>query len=102
MTLPAPTVLTGSLASELTIGSNRRGDVSGAGWLYALPRLAFKRIVCVGAPPAASVAALVATGARVTIVEPSDRARRRVERQISDSGWTDSVRTVSDDRAVAG
>ena len=32
-------ILAISLASEPVVGSNLRGSVSGAGWLYALPRL---------------------------------------------------------------
>lgn len=102
MTAPSGTVLSRSLASELIVGSNRRGAESGAGWLYALPRLAFERIVCVGAPAISSLAALVAAGSSVTVIEPSDRARRRVEAQVRDRGWAASVRTAPDDGAVTG
>jgi aminoglycoside phosphotransferase (APT) family kinase protein len=101
MTMPSGTVLSRSLASDLAVGSNRRGDVSGAGWLYALPRLAFERVVCVGSPPLASLAALVAAGSSITIIEPSERVRQRVEAQVRRGGWAASLRTVLDDGALA-
>jgi hypothetical protein len=101
MTTPSGTVLSRSIASELIVGSNRRGEVSGAGWLYVLPRLSFERIVCVGAPAVASLAALVAAGTSVTIIEPSERARRRLEGAVRSAGWTANVRTARDDSSLS-
>ncbi len=78
-------VLAVSLATEPVVGSNLRGGVSGGGWLYALPRLDHRRIVCVGMPPMATIAALARAGT-VTVVEPSHRRRGALERSLRAAG----------------
>ncbi len=78
-------VLALALATEPIVGSNLRGAVSGAGWLYALPRLEHPRIVCLGAPGRASLIALACAG-DVLVVEGGRRARKRVARDILGSG----------------
>ena len=66
-----------SLAAEPVVGSNLRGSVSGAGWLYALPRLDFGRIVCVGLPPTPTLIALAKIGRITLSVGPADERRAR-------------------------
>jgi hypothetical protein len=100
MTMPTEPILSRSLASELVVGSNRRGDLSGAGWLYALPRLEFGLIVCVGAPSAPTLAALVRSATTVLVADSSTRRRDALDRQAREAGWT-SVRTVGDRRGLA-
>jgi hypothetical protein len=97
--MDTPTILSRSLATESEIGSNRRGTVSGAGWLYALPRLRFERVMCVGAPSAATVAGLARATTVLDIVDRSDRARRRIRQQAAREGWS-TVRTAADDDAL--
>jgi hypothetical protein len=45
-------------ATQFVPASNVRGEVAGASWVFALPRLEFDRIVCFGAPARASLAML--------------------------------------------
>ncbi len=66
-----------SLAAEPVVGSNLRGSVSGAGWLYALPRLDFGRIVCLGLPPTPTLMALASIGRITLAVGPADEHRAR-------------------------
>jgi phosphotransferase family enzyme len=100
-----PTVLARSLGSDLGVGVNRRGSVSGAGWLYALPRLAFERIVCVGTPAPATLAGLVRAGGSVHVIEPSSPTRKRLARQIATAGfdgvtWSPDADGLATDRPV--
>jgi hypothetical protein len=100
MTKAMPTVLSRSLSTELQVGANRRGSVSGAGWLYALPRLGFGRILCVGAPSSATLAGLARAGVRVEIIEHSRRTRERVVRDAPGAGLT-TVRCAPDEGGIA-
>lgn len=88
MTAPGPRALTRSLAAEAEVGSNQRGAVSGAGWLYALPRLSFRRAVCIGSPSAATVAGLVRAVDVLHVVDADAASRSRIERLAARSGWT--------------
>lgn len=92
-------VLSRSLEVEFEVGSNRRGAVSGAGWLYALPHLGFGRVVCIGAPSAATVATLAKSASVLEVVEPSARARGRIDAQARQAGWA-GVRTVVDEASL--
>ena len=95
------TVLTRSLSLDLEVGANRRGAVSGAGWLYALPRLRFRRVVCVGAPSPAALAGLARATTDLLVIDRSAKARARVERQGAIAGWPAVVQVAADDRALA-
>lgn len=97
--MSATRVLSRSLAVEFEVGSNRRGAVSGAGWLYALPYLRFGRVVCIGAPSAATLATLARTAPVLEVVEPSERARGRIDAQVRRAGWA-GVRTVADGESL--
>jgi hypothetical protein len=94
------TVLHRSLAADLQVGTNLRGAVSGGGWLYALPRLEFRSIVCLGAPTDATLATLARAGASVLVVEASTRRRQRVERSSGSMRWS-AIRVVEDVDAAA-
>ena len=82
------TVLARTMALEAEVGSNLRGEMSGAGWLYALPRLGFRTAVCVGTPPDGTLTALVRSAGEVVVIDPSSRRRSRTERLASRRGWT--------------
>ncbi|MGA8208688.1 MAG: hypothetical protein WB798_00875, partial [Nocardioidaceae bacterium] len=56
-----------TLSSDSLVGSNLRGGASGGGWLYALPRLSYDNVVCLGAPSAATLTGLARAGGRVTV-----------------------------------
>lgn len=56
-----------TLKTQFVPGTNLRGDVAGANWTYVLPSLELEHIVCIGAPPSATLAALARLG-RVSIV----------------------------------
>lgn len=55
-----------TLNTQFIPGTNLRGDVAGANWVYVLPSLALARILCIGVPPRATLAALSRLG-EVTI-----------------------------------
>lgn len=100
MTTSSTRVLSRSLEIEFEVGSNRRGAVSGAGWLYALPHLGFGRVVCIGAPSAATMATLARSASILEVVDPSARARGRIDAQARRGGWAE-VRTVVDGASLA-
>jgi hypothetical protein len=91
----AGSVLRRSLAADLAVGSNLRGEVSGGGWLYALPRLSFRSIVCVGAPADPTLATLARASESLLVVEPSSRRLAAVARSAARRGWT-TVRVAAD------
>jgi aminoglycoside phosphotransferase (APT) family kinase protein len=88
-------VLARTLAAEIQVGSNRRGEASGAAWLYALPRLAFDSIACVGRPTDATLAALVQAGSSLLIVDRSPADRQYVDDVARRKEWT-NIRSVDD------
>jgi hypothetical protein len=81
-------VIEWALRPAAPVGTNLRGGASGAGWLYALPRLHHDRVASVGAPPLPSLAGLVQAAATVLVVEADPLRRRRVLQQVERSGWT--------------
>ncbi|HET7168343.1 MAG TPA: phosphotransferase [Candidatus Limnocylindrales bacterium] len=97
MSAPMPTVLRRSLGSDLGVGVNRRGSVSGAGWLYALPRLEFDRIVCIGMPAPATLAGLVRAGGSVHVIVRSAPARERLARHVLNAGFESVTWSADDD-----
>lgn len=84
--MSGPGLLAVSLASEPVVGSNRKGALSGGGWLYALPTLDHPRIVCVGGPSMGTLAGLTRAGS-VLVVEPKARRRRALAARIAAAGW---------------
>lgn len=51
-----------TLATSFEAGTNLRGDVAGANWLYLLPSLELEAVLCLGAPSSASLRALTRLG----------------------------------------
>jgi hypothetical protein len=56
-------VLARTLAARYAPGTNLAGERAGASWRFLLPRLSLDRVLCIGAPPPASLGAL-STAAR--------------------------------------
>jgi hypothetical protein len=94
--MTTPSVLRRSLAADLVVGSNLRGEVSGGGWLYALPRLSFRSIRCIGAPGDATMATLARAAAEVVVAEAAAGRRRALQGMAERAGW-DAVRVVEPD-----
>ncbi len=76
-----------TLSSDSLVGSNLRGGASGGGWLYALPRLSYDNVVCLGAPSAATLTGLARAGGRVTVLVAAPFARRRLAGLVRAHGW---------------
>src|SRR5690606_29097474 len=87
------TMLERTLNTRFIPGTNLRGEVAGANWVYLLPTLDLEHILCIGAPTSASLTALARLG-RVSIaadaaalsgLEPLDRwgSVTRFERDAS-------------------
>ncbi len=90
----AGSVLSRTLAMPYEVGANRRGAVSGAGWIYALPRLTYRSVLCLGAPAFATLVTLVRSADLVVMVVGSGRGRRALEARIRSEGWS-GVRVVA-------
>lgn len=58
-----------TLSTTFEPGANRKGAVTGAGWLFLRPTLRARTVVCLGRPSAATRAALESFGDHVTIVD---------------------------------
>jgi len=97
--MPTGSVLARTLAAEIQVGSNRRGEASGAAWLYALPRLAFDSIACVGRPTDATLAALAQAGSNLLIVDRGPEDRQHVDDVARRNEWT-HIRSVDDPAGI--
>jgi hypothetical protein len=109
-------VLSRSRATRFIVGSNLRSELSGAGWLYALPRLRYERVVSIGTPSVATLTALTRVSDEVVVADASERARGRVTALAVARDWagvravapTDVPRTpadllvAADDRSAGG
>ena len=95
-------ILGRSLSSDMVVGSNLRGRVSGGGWLYALPRLAFGRAVCVGVPAEPTLAALARAAARVLVLSPDAHARTRLAELAEREGWAGVTTAAGPEAAATG
>jgi aminoglycoside phosphotransferase len=67
-----------TLATEFIPGTNLQGDVVGANWSYLLPNRELDQIVCLGAPPIASVMTLARIGRDVAVVSTDARASQQL------------------------
>src|SRR5690606_25725602 len=65
------TMLERTLSTQFVPGTNLRGEVTGANWIYLLPSLELEHILCLGAPSSASLAALARLGRVSIAAEPS-------------------------------
>jgi len=67
-----------TLATEFIPGTNLQGDVVGANWSYLLPNRELDQIVCLGAPPIASVMTLARIGRDVAVLSADARASQQI------------------------
>ena len=65
-------VLSRSRATQYVVGSNLRTELSGAGWLYALPRLRYASVMSLGTPSLATLTALTRVSDDVVIIDPEE------------------------------
>ena len=61
-------------SSAFLPGTNVKGQVAGANWMFLRPTLRAKHIVCLGKPASTTLATLAAFSERVTIVAPGDNS----------------------------
>lgn len=63
-----------TLATDFVPGSNRKGKVTGANWLFLLPNLELERVICLGAPSTSTLAMLATLSHHVTLIGGPDVA----------------------------
>jgi hypothetical protein len=67
-----------TLATEFIPGTNVRGEVTGANWSFLLPSLELGHVLCVGAPPSATIVTLARRALFVTVLCASISQSQRV------------------------
>ena len=81
-TMPKALLAT-TLAGEYRPGSNLKGEVAGANWLFLLPSLALETVLCLGIPSRASLRTLASFADRVLLLAGDaggeERARQVVQ-----------------------
>lgn len=77
-------------------GTNLKGEASGAGWLYALPRLDFRHAAVLGLPKSATLAGLVVAADSLLIVVADSAAAVAAQAVVKSAGW-DNVEVVAAD-----
>lgn len=92
-------VLERTLATQFIPGTNVKDAVDGANWTFLLPTLELGQVVCIGAPPAASLATL-ARRARTVVVLDSPR-RLRTTGEICRRRGLSNVRLVAASESAA-
>ncbi len=77
--LKPETLLATTLAGEYRPGSNLKGEVAGANWIFLLPSLALEAVLCLGIPSQASLRTLVRFADRVLLLamDAEDEAQAR-------------------------
>jgi len=93
-------ILDTTLATAFVPGSNLKGDVAGANWSFLLPALDLEQILCLGAPPASTLATLARIGREVTVVCRDTAQVQQVGEASRQHGLT-VVRAVVVDSRVA-
>ena len=78
-----------TLASEFVPGTNIKGEVAGANWLFLLPTIELDRVVCFGAPGSATLLALSRMIAEVVVC-----AERPALEQVGALGRAHQLRNV--------
>lgn len=91
-------VLAVTLSRAVEGGANVRGSATGGGLLYALPRLGFDSVLCVGGLPRGTLLALVRSAHHVTVVRRGPGAGQ-LRRFAGRQGWT-GLRVVAAPDAV--
>ncbi len=59
-----------TLATNFIPGTNLKGEVAGANWLFLLPDLNLERVLCLGRPPATTLTTLLRFSQEVIIMGP--------------------------------
>lgn len=78
-------VLETTLSTCFVPGTNLKGQASGASWLFALPSLELRDVVCIGSARTATLRGLVRIAGRLTVLVRSERAARTMRRRTD--GW---------------
>jgi Phosphotransferase enzyme family len=94
-------VLAWAMRPSTATGSNLKGGATGAGWLYALPRLSFRRAATLGLPNAASLAGLVVAADSVLVVVADQERRRTATAEVVAAGWGNVEVVVPADLSAA-
>ena len=63
-----------TLATDFVPGSNLKGEVAGANWLFLLPRIGLHRVVCIGMPPPSTLKTLSNFSQELILVVPGSLA----------------------------
>lgn len=89
-------ILETTMASRFEPGSNLKGQVTGASWLFLLPRLDLRQVACVGTPPASTLRALARVSQAVCVLCPSAAAAGRVKQLARQLGLVNVRALVPD------
>lgn len=91
-----------TLATTFEVGTNLKGTVPGANWLFLLPSLTLERVICVGTP-ATSALRMVARFARDVLVLCDGEQERQTLVEEAFTGDIDTIELASlDDQVVLG
>ncbi len=89
-----------TLATAFIPGSNLRGSVSGANWLFLLPCLELQQTVCLGVPPVTTLIPLSRFSQDVAVISAEAQPRHWLAEVKQRHGLT-NVRLVVADRGAA-
>ena len=67
-----------TLTTEFVPGTNVKGEVAGANWLFLLPDFALDRVVCFGLVAPASLAAVARMAGEVLVLAEGESISREV------------------------
>ena len=87
-----------TLATEFIPGTNVKGEVAGANWMFMLPRMDFGRVVCFGAPEPAGLMALARQSGEVAVC--ADGAALEQVNQLCTHHGLANVRLLTDTLAL--
>jgi hypothetical protein len=76
-----------ALAHDFAPGTNQRDSAAGAGWWFLLPSLTPDRVLCLGAPPNASLTTLARMAGSVVVWCPDRRRRRELGAVVHRHAW---------------
>ncbi len=75
-----------TLSTPFEPGTNVKGHVTGANWLFLLPRLSFGAVACVGTPPEATLRALAQACREVFVLCPTQSEARAARSRVQRAG----------------
>lgn len=62
-----------TLATRFTPGSNLKGKVAGAAWLFLLPTIGLRRVLCVGVPSSSTLETLTNFSQEIVLIVPASK-----------------------------